>query len=217
MSMEDYNKGKKTKDNETRDNAREEYPEQDEAFQEQNGEDHDFTGDEGGVNISEQEMRDLCRENICPHCELLREQKNQALKAIADSENYKKRLAREKEEYCRYAVSSFIEEVIPVIDNLELALEHGRKNEACKDLAQGVEMTLNIFQQVLEKNNLKQVGSEGEDFDPNFHEAMAQQERQDMEEGKVCQVMQKGYLLGDRLIRPAKVLVSKQCPTEKNG
>jgi len=210
MSSEDYNKEKKPKDNEARDNAREEYP-QEEGSQEQGGDYLDFSGEEAGAQISEQEMIDLCRQNICPDCELLREQKNQALKAIADSENYKKRLTREKEEYCKYAVSSFIEEVIPVIDNLELALEHGRKNEACKDLVQGVDMTLNMFYQVLEKNNLKQVGNEGEDFDPNFHEAMAQQEREDMDEGKICQVMQKGYLLGERLVRPAKVLVSKQC------
>ncbi|EFI36013.1 GrpE protein [Desulfonatronospira thiodismutans ASO3-1] len=216
MSREDYNKEQKPKENETRDKSREEYPRQEEDSWEQEGEYLDFSGEEAGSHISEQEMKDLCRQNICPDCELLREQKNQALKAIADSENYKKRLAREKEEYCKYAVSSFIEEVIPVIDNLELALEHGRKNEACKDLAQGVEMTLNLFYQVLEKNNLKQVGSEGEDFDPNFHEAMAQQEREDMDEGKICQVMQKGYLLGDRLVRPAKVLVSKQCSPEKN-
>jgi len=215
MSREDYNKEQKPKDGETRDSTREESPQEEQGFREQDREPLDFS-EEAGAQISEQEMKDMCRQNICPDCELLREQKNQALKAIADSENYKKRLTREKEEYCRYAVSSFIEEVIPVIDNLELALEHGRKNEACKDLVQGVEMTLNLFYQVLEKNNLKQVGSEGEDFDPNFHEAMAQQEREDMEEGKVCQVMQKGYLLGERLVRPAKVLVSKQCSPEKN-
>ncbi len=214
MSREDHKQEQKPKDNEPRDNPRE-YP-QEEGSRENGDEYLDFSGEEEGAQISEQEMKDLCRQNICPDCELLREQKNQALKAIADSENYKKRLTREKEDYCRYAVSSFIEEVIPVIDNLELALEHGRKNEACKDLVQGVEMTLNMFYQVLEKNNLKQVGSEGEDFDPNFHEAMAQQERADMDEGKICHVMQKGYLLGERLVRPAKVLVSKQCSPEKN-
>lgn len=214
MSREDYKQEQKPKDNEHRDNPRE-YPQ--EEGSRKNGDDYlDFSGEEEGAQISEQEMKDLCRQNICPDCELLREQKNQALKAIADSENYKKRLTREKEDYCRYAVSSFIEEVIPVIDNLELAMEHGRKNEACKDLVQGVEMTLNMFYQVLEKNNLKQVGEEGEDFDPNFHEAMAQQERADMDEGKICHVMQKGYLLGERLVRPAKVLVSKQCSPEKN-
>ena len=216
MSSENYNKEQKPKDSETRDSTREESPQEEQGFGEQDWEHLDFSGEESGAQISEQEMKDLCRQNICPDCELLREQKNQALKAIADSENYKKRLTREKEEYCKYAVSSFIEEVIPVIDNLELALEHGRKNEACKDLVQGVEMTLNLFHQVLQKNNLQQVGSEGEDFDPNFHEAMAQQEREDMDEGKVCHVMQKGYLLGDRLVRPAKVLVSKQCSSEKN-
>jgi len=168
------------------------------------------------LDISEDEILTLCREKICPECELLREQKNEALKALADSENFKKRITREKEEYCKYAISSFIEEVIPVIDNLELALEHGRKKQACKDIVQGLEMTLNMFHQVLDRNNLKQVGQEGEPFDPNYHEAMAQLERHDLEEGMVCQVMQKGYVLGSRLVRPAKVLVSKQSSPEKN-
>ncbi|WP_291321041.1 nucleotide exchange factor GrpE [Desulfonatronospira sp.] len=214
MSMEDRNKSQKPKDSYSPDKNPEDSSSK-ENFQEYDDQYLDFSGEDSGSQLSEQEMKDLCRQNICPECELLREQKNNALKAIADSENYKKRLTREKEEYCRYAVSSFIEEVIPVIDNLELALEHGRKNEACKDLVQGVEMTLNLFYQVLDKNKLQQVGQEGQDFDPNYHEAMAQQERDDMDEGKICHVMQKGYMLGDRLIRPAKVLVSKMSSPKK--
>lgn len=166
--------------------------------------------------LTDEDIKSLCQENICPDCELLQEQKSRALKAIADSENYKKRITREKEEYCKYAISSFIEELIPVIDNLELALEHGKKNEACKDLVQGVEMTMDILHQVLAKNNLQQVGEVGQPFDPNYHEAMAQQERADLDPDTVCQVMQKGYLLQDRLVRPAKVLVSKP-PSEKNN
>ncbi len=168
------------------------------------------------LKLSREELFSLCRESICGECEFLQEQKDLALRAMADAENFKKRMVREKEEHTKYAVASFIEQALPVIDNLELALEHGRKNEACKDLVQGVEMTLNMFHQVLGRNNLRQVGREGEPFDPVYHEAMAQQEREDMEEGTVCHVMQKGYLLGDRLVRPAKVLVSRKCPPEKN-
>lgn len=150
-----------------------------------------------------------CREKVCPQCSLLEEEKEKALRAMAEAENYKKRLTREKEEFCKYAVSSFIEEVIPVIDNLELALEHGRKIEGCADLVQGVEMTLSIFNRILKRNNLTPVGIVGEEFDPSFHEAMAQEERPDMDQNSVCQVIQKGYLLNDRLIRPAKVIVSR--------
>ncbi len=168
------------------------------------------------LKLSREDLLSLCRESICRECEFLQEEKDLALRAMADAENFKKRMVREKEEHTKYAVASFIEQTLPVIDNLELALEHGRKNEACKDLVQGIEMTLNMFHQVLGRNNLQQVGREGEPFDPVYHEAMAQQEREDMEEGTVCYVMQKGYLLGDRLVRPAKVLVSKKCPPEKN-
>ncbi|MFN2344079.1 MAG: nucleotide exchange factor GrpE, partial [Desulfonatronovibrio sp.] len=74
-----------------------------------------------------------------------------------------------------------------------------------------VEMTLNIFKQTLEKNNLVQVGQVGEEFNPEYHEAMGQEERDDLDHGSVCMVMQKGYLLNDRLLRPAKVMVSKKC------
>ncbi|MFO7727772.1 MAG: nucleotide exchange factor GrpE [Desulfonatronovibrio sp.] len=162
------------------------------------------------VELSEEELRQACHEQICPGCELLEEQKQNVLRTLAETENFKKRVIREKEEFCKYAVTSFVEEIIPVMDNLELALEHGRKNEACKDLVQGVEMTLSLFSRVLEKNNLIQVGTVGEEFDPGFHEAVAQEERDDLEQGTVCQVLQKGYVLNDRLVRPAKVMVSKK-------
>lgn len=161
--------------------------------------------------LTEEELLKVCEDQVCPQCRLLKEEKDKTLRALADTENFRKRLSREKDEFCRYALSSFVEEIIPVLDNLELALEYGRKNKTCKDLVDGVEMTLSIFKQTLEKNNLTQVGSIGEEFDPGIHEALAQEERDDMEHGKVCQVMQKGYVLNDRLIRPAKVMVSKKC------
>lgn len=163
------------------------------------------------ADLPEGVLRQACHDIICPDCELLARERDKTLRAMADTENFRKRLTREKEEFCRYAVSSFVEEIIPVLDNLELALEHGRKNKACQDLAQGVEMTLSMFNNVLEKNNLVQVGSIGEEFDPGIHEALAQEERDDMEQGTVCRVLQKGYLLNDRLVRPAKVMVSKKC------
>ncbi len=176
----------------------------------QTNEDYSQYDERPEIELSEEELKQACHEQICPQCELLLQEKAKTLRTIADTENFKKRLAREKNEFCKYAVSSFVEEIIPVMDNLELALEHGRKNQACKDLVQGVEMTLSMFKQTLENNNLIQVGGIGEEFDPGIHEALAQEERQDMEHGTVCQVLQKGYLLNDRLVRPAKVMVSKK-------
>ena len=175
--------------------------------------DEDLPDEDGRLEtqLSEDDLRQACQEQICPQCRLLQAEKEKSLRALADADNFKKRLAREKEDFCKYAVSSFAEDIIPVLDNLELALEHGRTNTACKDLVQGVEMTLSLFRQTLENNSLVQVGRTGEAFDPNIHEALAQEERDDMEHGTVCQVMQKGYMLNDRLIRPAKVMVSKKC------
>jgi len=167
--------------------------------------------EKNGIELSEDELKQACYEQVCPQCELLLEEREKTLRTLADTENFKKRLTREKEEFCRYAVSSFIEEIIPVLDNLELALEHGSKKTACKELVQGVEMTLSLFRKTLEDNNLVQVGIPGEKFDPSIHEALIQEERDDMEHGTVCQVFQKGFVLNDRLIRPAKVTVSKKC------
>ena len=130
------------------------------------------------------------------------------LRVIAESENFKKRLTREKEEHCKFAAAGVLEDIVPVIDNLELALSHGRNNEACKDLVTGVDMTLRIFESTLEKHGLKSVGQVGETFDPAFHEAMGQEKRDDMKPGQVSQLLQRGYMLKERLLRPAKVMVS---------
>lgn len=183
-------------------------------YQENDGEAQEAANHEGQrpeVELTFDELKTLCEDEICPRCTLLDEEKSKALRALADADNYKKRVNREKEDYLKYAISSFVEDIIPVMDNLELALEHGRKNTACKDLVLGVEMTLNIFKQILEKNNLLQVGQVGEEFNPEFHEAMGQEDRDDLEDGTVCMVMQKGYVLNNRLLRPAKVMVSKKC------
>ena len=172
-------------------------------------EEHPGNDEISEVVLSEDELKQACHEQICPECELLTMEREKTLRAVADTENFKKRLEREKNDFCKYAITSFVEDIIPVLDNLELALEHGKKNQACKELVQGIEMTLGLFTQVLEKNNLTQVGSIGDEFDPGIHEALAQEERDDMQEGSVCQVLQKGYVLNDRLVRPAKVMVSK--------
>lgn len=136
------------------------------------------------------------------------ELKKENLRVLADSENFKKRLLREKEEYFKFATSAILEEIIPVMDNLDLALAHGRQNDACKDLAAGVEMTMKIFLDTMKKHGLEQIAEIEVPFDPTRHEAMSQVERPDLDENTVCQMLQKGYILKERLLRPAKVLVS---------
>lgn len=137
------------------------------------------------------------------------ELKKENLRILADSENFKKRLLREKEEYFKFATSAILEEIIPVMDNLDLALAHGRQAEACADLVLGVEMTMNIFLETMKKHGLEQIAALDVPFDPNRHEALGQVERADVAENTVCEMLQKGYVLKERLLRPAKVMVSK--------
>ncbi len=138
------------------------------------------------------------------------ELKKDNLRVLADSENFKKRLLREKEEYFKFATSAILEEIIPVMDNLDLALAHGRQAEACKDLVTGVEMTMNIFLGTMKKHGLEQIAAVDVPFDPALHEALGQVVRDDVDENTVCQMLQKGYMLKDRLLRPAKVMVSRK-------
>lgn len=140
----------------------------------------------------------------------LEELKKENLRVLADSENFKKRIQREKDEYCRFAASAILEEIIPVMDNLDLALSHGRQNEACKELVTGVEMTQNIFLETMKKHGLEQVADVDVPFDPAVHEALGQVENNELEENTVCQMLQKGYKLKERLLRPAKVMVSRK-------
>lgn len=163
-----------------------------------------------------EELVKICEEKICPDCEQLKEKEEKVLRILAEAENLKKRLQREKEDFCKFAIAGFLEELLPVLDNLELALSHGKEQKECSSLHQGVEMTLKIFRDILKKHGLTPVGEIGEKFDPNIHEAMAQEEREDMEEGCVAQMYQRGYKLHDRLLRPAKVIVSKKC-AQKEG
>lgn len=159
--------------------------------------------------ISDARLRELCLERLCPECPELQENQMEMLRVKADAENYKKRVTKEKEDFCKYATEKVIQEMLPVIDNLELAIQHGSNNPNCKDLLQGVEMTLKIFMNTLQNHGLEPVGAEGECFDPTWHEAMAEENREDMDSGYVCQLMQRGYKLKDRLLRPAKVIISK--------
>jgi len=167
---------------------------------------------EGGPEIGDEQLLELCRERVCPTCPQKQEMDQEVQRVRADADNYRKRMTREKEQHCKFAVQDILEDLMPVVDNLELAVGHGRKVEACSDLVQGVDMTINIFLDTLKKHGLEPIEcSEGDDFDPNWHEALAEEEREDLGAGKVCQVMQKGYRYKDRVLRPAKVMVSKNC------
>jgi molecular chaperone GrpE len=137
------------------------------------------------------------------------------LRARADLENYRKRAQREKEDLARFANENLLREILPVADNLERALEHARQGDSDSDsdgLLQGVAMTLGQLQRVIEKFGAIPVRSVGEPFDPARHEALGQVECAEHPPNTVVQELQRGYLLNDRLLRPAMVMVAKAPP-----
>ena len=134
------------------------------------------------------------------------------LRLYADFENYKKRSAREIQDFRKFANDALIKELLPVLDNLERAINSSNSvsEESDKSIAQGVDMTLKEILKILEKFHVKPVEAIGKPFDPNFHEAIGQEESEEYEDNIVIKEFQKGYLLHDRLIRPAMVMVSKR-------
>ena len=138
------------------------------------------------------------------------------LRAYAELENFKKRSRREKEEWKRFANEVLIKELLSVLDNLEMALSHSENENAYKALKEGLELTLKGFKDILLRAGLKPIKTEGERFDPHFHEALGEREDENVEAGMIIEELQKGYMFNDRLLRPAKVIVSKGKPDQNS-
>ena len=140
----------------------------------------------------------------------IKEQQEGVLRARADMENARRRAETEVEKARKFALERFAGELLPVVDNLERAIDVADSdNDVVKPLLEGVEMTLKSFVGTLEKFELKQVNPQGETFDPELHQAMSMQESADFAPNTVMAVMQKGYVLNGRLLRPAMVMVSR--------
>ena len=131
------------------------------------------------------------------------------MRAQAETENFKKRLQREHEEHLKYAAEKVLKDLIPTLDNLELAITYGSDNEACQDMLKGITMTHKLFIDALGRHGLLPVGKEGELFDPARHEAVGFDSRADLKPDTVARVLQSGYQLEGRLLRPAKVMVNR--------
>lgn len=136
------------------------------------------------------------------------ENRDHYLRARADLDNFRKRAQREKEDLLKFSNETILRELLPVIDNLERALQHAATDGEA-GLLQGVELTLGQFGKVLDKFNVVAIEAVGELFDPARHEAMGQIESAEQPPNTVVQLLQKGYLLNDRLLRPAMVLIAK--------
>ncbi len=139
-----------------------------------------------------------------------KESYDKVLRISAEFDNYKKRSAREMDEFRKFANESLIIKLLPVVDNLERAIALIKEKKSSeKGLAEGIEMTLKEIINVLESFNVKSFDSLNKTFDPNFHQAVMQEETEDVEENIIIKEFQKGYMIKNRLIRPAMVVVSK--------
>lgn len=148
--------------------------------------------------------------------------RNQMLRTMADMENLRRRTAREKEDSAKYAISKFAKDLLSVADNLQRALQAipadaTAGNELMQTLADGVAAVDRELAAVLERNGVKPVDAAGKPFDSNIHEAVMEQPTADVPPGHVAQVFQTGYLLNDRLLRPAMVAVAKALPGQAAG
>ena len=130
------------------------------------------------------------------------------LRLAADMENLKKRQERERADLLQFANENLVKELLPVVDNLERALDHGRQLKAPKALLEGIEMVHHGFLKALDRFGVTAHDSLGQQFDPAFHNAMMQEEAPNAPDGSVIKELQKGYLMHQRLLRPAMVVVA---------
>lgn len=158
---------------------------------------------------AEQSDQDLAAE-LAKAQSTIKDYWDQIVRLNAEIENNRKRAQRDIENAHKYAVKNFVESLLPVTDSMELGLDaSGNENADLETIKQGMNMTLDLFLQTLDKNGISRLDPLGEKFNPEHHQAMTMQEQEDVEPNTVISVMQKGYLLNDRLIRPAMVVVSK--------
>ncbi|AXS39072.1 nucleotide exchange factor GrpE [Breoghania sp. L-A4] len=163
----------------------------------------------GGISV-EEAVEALVRENA--------DLKDQTLRTLAEMENLRRRTEREVRDAKQYAVASFARDMLTVSDNLSRALEalpaetRESADEGLKALIDGIGMTEREMLNQLEKHGVRPINPEGEKFDPNFHQAMFEVPNADVPNGTVVQVVQTGYVIGERVLRPAMVGVAKGAP-----
>jgi molecular chaperone GrpE len=140
----------------------------------------------------------------------IKDEHEKMLRAVADLENYKKRAAKEKEEVIRFGAEKLMRDFLPVVDNFDRALEQKTAGSDVESLKKGVEMIRKLFEDALSKHGVKAFTSINKPFDPNFHEAMGQLETKDLPPNHVGNELVRGFMLHERLLRPALVMVTRQ-------
>jgi molecular chaperone GrpE len=145
--------------------------------------------------------------------------KERHLRSVADLENFRRRVAREKDELRRYGISDFVESLLPALDNLRLGLrsaENHADNPEVANVAQGFRLVGQQMQGAFQEHGVQEIDPVGQPFDPNFHDCVSHQPSESVPENHVSEVMRPGYLLNERLLRPASVVVSSG-PPESGG
>ncbi len=131
------------------------------------------------------------------------------LRAEAEIDNIKKRFKRERDDLGKFANESILKELLPVMDNLQNAVLYLEGKKGDSSLVEGVSLTLKMLAEVLKKWGVREINAQGQEFDPNLHQAVMNEEVQDLKPGLVVKELQKGYILNERLLRPSMVVVSK--------
>ena len=144
------------------------------------------------------------------------EMKTRYLRSVADMENYRKRMAREKQDIIRGAAASVIESLLPVLDNMKLGLQAAENHPEAKDVTTGFKMVDDQLKKSLSEQGLEELVPDGQTFDPNLHECIAHQPSGEVAEDHVIQTVRAGYRLNDRLVRAANVIVSSG-PEKEDG
>lgn len=139
----------------------------------------------------------------------VQDEKDRALRTLAELENYRRRAARELEDAHKYRAMDMIREILPVLDNLQRAIESAEKQNPDDPLLAGVRMVAQQFEKALESQHCTRIAALNEPFDPNLHHAIQQFESPDVAPNTVVHVAQEGYVLEDRVVRPSQVIVSK--------
>jgi molecular chaperone GrpE len=141
------------------------------------------------------------------------QERERTLRAAADLDNARKRAQRDRDEVVRYGLERVLKDLLPVIDNLDRALDLGDRTGKWEDLAEGVRMTRKLLEDTLAKQGLKAFSARGQPFDPHLHEAMGHEDREDLPANSVSTEVLRGYTLHDRLVRPALVMVARRPET----
>lgn len=162
--------------------------------------------EQDAVPVSEETKADEPQTDLAAEVEKYRDA---ALRSRAELDNYRKRVARDKEDAIRYANTSLLESLLPILDNFELGLGAARNATDVAGIVQGLEMVSRQLEDFLRGSGVETIDAAGAPFDPNVHDAVAQEASAEVPEGHVIRQLRKGFKLKDRLIRPASVVVSK--------